>query len=118
MARTFYAFEHQYGRQMADRRGHSIGAVYQFSTLAARDRWVGQGTDYQTQAGYREPISATSREVRSATRSDYWTVLNGDGALAELDALEAERDYYLRARQRDLAALDAERDSYLSVPSR
>jgi hypothetical protein len=94
MARTFYAFEHEYGGEMADRRGRSIGQVYQFRTKAARDLFVSLGPDYINQKGWREPISATAPEVRSAVRADYWTVEDGDVLLAAREELEAERDWW------------------------
>jgi hypothetical protein len=84
MPRTFYAFEHHYGGDTIDPRGRNIGQVYRFTTQAARDRWVSQGPKRFTDPRYREPISATSREVRSATRADYWTVINGDVEATQL----------------------------------
>ena len=83
MARHFYAFEHRYGQVVADRAGRSIGAVYAFTSEAARDRFVGLGPARTSEPRFREPIGATSREVRSARRADYWSVEDGDAALAE-----------------------------------
>lgn len=69
-SRTFYAFEHAFGVQVADRRGWSLGRVVGFASRAERDAWVAaRRTEYSTQPGWREPISSTAREVRWALRA-------------------------------------------------
>lgn len=103
MARTFYAFAHRYGQTTGDSRGRSIGVVYGFTTRAARDRWVSRGPAYSTAPGFREAVSASSREVRSATRADYWDVSDGDAELAAADALDQEAEAWAEEHRREQA---------------
>ena len=69
MARHFYAIKHRYGSHVQDRAGRSIGTIFHFTTLDGRQRWICAGPGYSTENGYREAMSATSREVRSVLRS-------------------------------------------------
>lgn len=62
MSRTYYAIEHRYGATVRDgQTGEPIGHVEAFACPKHRADWIAERrTDYVTQGGYRQPISARS----------------------------------------------------------
>lgn len=68
MARMFYAIEYAYGRGIVN-NGTRPDKVYQFATVAERDRWTSDGPASMNDSGYREAAVARHPLVRKAQRA-------------------------------------------------
>lgn len=66
--RVFYAIAYAYGRSVIN-HGTRPDHVYQFATVAERDRWIADGPPDITASGDREAATSRHPLVRKALRA-------------------------------------------------
>jgi len=67
--RRSYGMEWSNGRATCANTGGRYGVTYHaFSTASLRDEWCEGGTDYVSQAGFRESITSADSELRRDLR--------------------------------------------------